>query len=136
MLAFVHQLSTYSDTRVGDSMEAMLTKEVQAGLDAARLAKMRKQSRLRLNVDGQTYPVLRMWKTGFAVLADDTPHLRGLADVYDGPNHMFQCLIVAGAEEGGEMQYEFKRATAVAARAALDFVRADNAPAGYITDAR
>ena len=44
--------------------------------------------------------------------------------------------IIASAEEGGEMQYEFKRATPVAGAAALDFVRRSDAPAGLITDAR
>lgn len=136
MLAFAHQWTTYSYREVGDSMEAMLTKEVQEGLDAARLTRRRKDARLRLDVDGQSYPVLRMWKAGFAVVAQETPHLRGLADVYDGSKHLFQCLIVAGEEEAGEMQYEFKRATAVATAAALDFVRSENAPVGYITDAR
>ena len=117
-------------------MEAVFSKEIQAGLDAARLAGLRKASRLRINVDGNVHPVLRMWKTGFAVAAQDAPHLRGLVDLYDGANHLFQCLIVAGEEETGEMQYEFKRATAVASAAALDFEKAANAPAGLIADRR
>ncbi|MGJ5619991.1 hypothetical protein [Sulfitobacter sp. MF3-043] len=117
-------------------METVFSKEIQAGLDAARLAGLRKSSRLRINVDGQVHPVLRMWKTGFAVAAEDAPHLRGLVDLYDGANHLFQCLIVAGEEEAGEMQYEFKRATAVAQSAALDFEKLANAPAGLITDGR
>ena len=117
-------------------METVFSKEIQAGLDAARLAGLRKASRLRINVDGQVHPVLRMWKTGFAVAAEDAPHLRGLVDLYDGANHLFQCLIVAGEEEAGEMQYEFKRATAVAQSAALDFEKLANAPVGLITDSR
>jgi hypothetical protein len=117
-------------------MEAILSHEIQAGLDAARLQNLRKGSRLRLNVDGRTYPVLRMWKTGFAVVAQETPHLRGFADLYDGAVHLFQCLIVAGDEDGGEMHYAFKRATAVASRPALDFVQAERSPMGYLTDAR
>jgi hypothetical protein len=117
-------------------METVLSKEIQAGLDAARLARLRKSSRLRIDVDGSVHPVLRMWKTGFAIEAENAPHLRGLVDLYDGANHLFQCLIVAADEEAGEMQYEFKRATAVAAAAALDFERAANAPAGLIADGR
>lgn len=117
-------------------METVFSKEIQAGLDAARLANLRKSSRLRLDVDGDVHPVLRMWKTGFAVDATDAPNLRGLVDLYDGANHLFQCLIVAGEEEAGEMQYEFKRATAVANAAALDFVKSANAPAGLIADGR
>lgn len=113
-------------------MDAVLTKEIQAGLDAARLASLRKASRLRINLDGQMYRVLRMWKTGFAVHAEDAPHLRGLVDLYDGANHLFQCLIVTSAQEGDEMQYEFKRATAVADRAALDFEKRTDAPVALI----
>lgn len=117
-------------------METVFSKEIQAGLDAARLASLRKASRLRIDLDGKIHPVLRMWKTGFAVAADDAPHLRGLVDLYDGANHLFQCLIVAGEEEAGEMQYEFKRATAVAHAAALDFEKLAHAPAGLIADSR
>ncbi len=113
-------------------MEAMLSKEIQAGLDAARVQSLRSASRLRLNVDGQIYPVLRMWKTGFSVSAEDAPHLRALVDLYDGANHLFQCLIVASEEEAGEMRFEFKRATAVTKTAALDFERLAHAPAGLI----
>ncbi len=117
-------------------MEAVFSKEIQAGLDAARIAGLRKASRLRINADGDIHPVLRMWKTGFAVAAADAPQLRGLVDLYDGANHMFQCLIVAGDEDAGEMQYEFKRATPVAHAAALDFEKAVNAPEGLIADGR
>lgn len=112
------------------------SKEVQAGLDAARRKDRRKAARLRIEVDGQSYPVLRMWKTGFALEAENAPHLRGLVDLFEGGRQLFQCLIVASAEEDGEMQYEFKRATPVAGAAALDFVRRSDAPAGLITDAR
>ncbi|MFC6639452.1 hypothetical protein GV827_11690 [Sulfitobacter sp. JBTF-M27] len=117
-------------------MEAVLSKEVQAGLDAARLESLRKASRLRVDVDGQLYPVLRLEKTGFTIAAENAPHLRGLVDLYDGANHLFQCLIVASEEEAGEMRYEFKRATAVASAAALDFEKATDAPVALITKAR
>lgn len=117
---------------LGDGMEAELSKEIQAGLDAARLASMRKASRLRIDLDGQIYPVLRLWKTGFSIGAADAPHLRGLVDLYDGAHHLFQCLIVAGDAENGEMLYEFKRATAVTGQAPLDFVRGADAPVALI----
>ncbi|MBM1310008.1 hypothetical protein JQT66_07510 [Sulfitobacter mediterraneus] len=117
-------------------MEIFFSKEVQAGLDAARRDSLRKASRLRIDVNGVIYPVLRMWKTGFAVEAEDAPKLRGLVDLYDGANHLFQCLIIASEEEAGEMRYEFKRATAVASAAALDFEKAADAPVGLISDGR
>lgn len=118
-------------------MEEVFSKEIQEGLDAARTQSLRQASRLRLDVGGMIYPVLRMWKTGFSVAADDAPHLRGLVDVYDGSIHLFQCLIVA-SDQGvpGQMHYEFKRATPVSDHAALDFVRTKNAPAALIADGR
>ena len=113
-------------------MEAVLSKEIQAGLDAARRKSMRKATRLRIDVDGELFPILRMWKTGFSIDIQNAPHLRGLVELYDGSKHLFQCLIVASEEHDGEMHYEFKRATPVAERAALDFVKGANAPVGLI----
>ncbi|WP_299548791.1 hypothetical protein [uncultured Tateyamaria sp.] len=114
-------------------MSTFVPKEVQAGLDSARLQSLKAASRLRLAADGVTYPVLRMWKTGFSMQADAAPHLRGYVDLYDGAIHLFQCLIVASDEEAGEMRYEFKRLTAVAEKPALDFVRAEDAPVALLT---
>ncbi|KIN65293.1 hypothetical protein Z945_334 [Sulfitobacter noctilucae] len=113
-------------------MEEMLSKDVQAGLDAARIHRLRKQSRLRLEVNGRQIAVLGMWKTGFSVAVEDAPTLRGLVDLYDGATHLFQCLIVTAAQEADEMHYVFKRATPVATAAALDFERPTHAPVALI----
>ncbi|MEM8654540.1 MAG: hypothetical protein AAGF36_07315 [Pseudomonadota bacterium] len=112
-------------------MSTFVPKEVQAGLDSARLQSLKAASRLRISADGVTHPVLRMWKTGFS-MASDAPHLRGYVDLYDGAIHLFQCLIVASDDEAGEMRYEFKRLTAVAEKPALDFVRAEDAPVALL----
>ena len=117
-------------------MEAVFSKEIQAGLDRARVESMKKSSLLRVGVDDDVFPVLRMWKTGFAMAAD-APALRGFVDLYDGSLHLFQCLIVNSEDaDTGERQYEFKRATAVAEKPALDFEKSPDAPAGLIEDAR
>ncbi|MGC3938780.1 hypothetical protein ACOTTU_13335 [Roseobacter sp. EG26] len=116
-------------------MEAIFSKEIQAGLDQARLESLKLASRLRVDVGGQIHPILRMWKTGFA-MEPETPALRGFVDVYDGSLHLFQCLIVTSDEEDGERCYEFKRATAVSEGPAVDFEIADDAPVGLIEDAR
>ena len=113
-------------------MEAFLSKEIQAGLDAARRASLRKASRLRIDLNGRLLTVLRLWETGFAVAVEDAPKLRGLVDLYDGAEHLFQCLIIASDEQHGEIHYEFKRATAVSDHAALDFEKRVNAPVGLI----
>lgn len=115
-------------------MTTYVPKAVQEALDAARLGGMKRQSRLRVQVEGRVFPVLRMWKTGFSVEEATAPQLRGLVDLYDGAKHLSQCLIVASEAEGGEMRYEFKRATPAAADAPLDFYRAPDAPIGLITN--
>ena len=112
-------------------MEAVFTKEIQAGLDKARLDAMKKSSRLRVSVDGRAWPVLRMWKTGFALEANVCV-LRGLVDIYDGSRHLFQCLIITSADDAGERRYEFKRATAISEQPAADFEIDAAAPVGLI----
>ncbi|XDA99168.1 hypothetical protein AB1M95_04465 [Sulfitobacter sp. LCG007] len=113
-------------------MEAFLSKEIQAGLDQARIAALRKSSRLRIEHDGRSYPVLKYWKTGFAMEAGSAPGLRGFVDLFDGAKHLFQCLVVASDAEGAERKFEFKRATAIQGGPALDFELADEAPVALI----
>ena len=113
-------------------MEAILSEEVRAGLAAARSASLRKGGRLRLEVNGRRHAILRMWHTGFALDPKEVPQLRGLVDVYDGAIYRMRCLVVAGDEVDGEMQYEFKRATPVSEAPALDFVREAHAPVALI----
>lgn len=105
------------------TMSEFLPKEVREGLREARKLSQRKKSRLRVRVGDQVFTILRYWDEGFALDADDTPHLRGLVDVYDGARHLSQCLIVASEEDEGEMVYEFKRATAAFDQAPLDYER-------------
>lgn len=113
-------------------MSTYLPKDMQESMDAARLAGLRKKSRLRVNVAGETFPVLHLWKTGFSVEAGVVPPLRGLVDLYDGATHLYQCLIVASGEEAGEMRYEFKRSTAVSDSAPLDHAASAERPIALI----
>ncbi len=117
-------------------MLEFLPQDIRDGLVAARRRALRRKSRLHVQLGDAVFPVLRFWQGGLALDADLAPRrLRGLIDVYDGPRHVFQCLIVASAVEGGELVCEFKRATAVADRAALDYVRGEDLPAGYLPPA-
>jgi hypothetical protein len=117
-------------------MLEFLPKEVREGLEAARKRDQKRRSRLRVEVGDAIYPVLRFWQDGFALDADLSPgKLRGLVDVYDGPRHVFQCLIVASSIENGELVCDFKRATAVTGRAPLDFWRREDAPVAYLPKA-
>lgn len=116
-------------------MTTYVPEEVQQGLDKARIGRLKKSSHLRIETPDGYFRILRLWETGFSVASRDAPHLRGLVDVYEGPTHLFQCLIVAANEEAGEMQYEFKRMTAVANRAARDFASEAEPPVALIRNA-
>ncbi|MGR3512436.1 MAG: hypothetical protein ACU0GG_06695 [Paracoccaceae bacterium] len=114
-------------------MLEVLPQDLQDGLEMARKEKLRRKSRMRVKTGNQTFTILRHWDTGFALDAEEAPRLRGLVDVYDGARHMSQCLIVASETDGGEMVYEFKRATPHAEQAPLDYEIAENAPVGLLT---
>lgn len=113
-------------------MSEFLPKEVREGLEQARKQTLRKKSRMKVRVGDQNFTILRYWDDGFALDADDTPHLRGLVDLYDGGRHLSQCLIIASEEEAGEMVFEFKRSTVAADEAPLDYERT-NVPVGLLT---
>ncbi len=112
-------------------MFSFLSKEVREGLERARRSDLVKKSRLRIVVDDQVYPIIRLSEDGFS-LPEDAPHLRGLVDLYEGARHIAQCLIVASSEEEGEMRYEYKRRTEAADRPARDFEVDDQAPVALI----
>ena len=116
-------------------MSDFLSREVRAELDAARRLGLKKRSRLRIVAGGETHAVLRMLADGFTLDAADIVHLRGIVDLYDGARHVSQCLIVASDIEGGELVCTLKWATAVRQAAALDYVRDDHAPVGYLPQA-
>lgn len=109
-----------------------LPEEVQAGLDAARKRALLKSHRLRVQTGEESYRVLRAWEGGFALEAEDAPHLRGLVDLYDGARLVSKCLIVASGEEGGEMRFEYKRTTEATGEQPLDFCRDPEAPVALL----
>ena len=114
-------------------MSDFLPREVREGLEAARKRALRKKTNMRIEVGGQRFHILRYWDEGFALDAEETPHLRGLADLYAGPKFMGQCLIVASAEEAGQMVFEFKRTATAHDSAPVDFARPDDAPVALLT---
>lgn len=113
-------------------MQEFLPQEIRDGLATAKRLELTRKSRLRVQLGEAVFPILRMWDGGIALNADRTPHLRGLIDIYDGANQIFQCLIVASTIEDGELICEFKRSTPVTDKAALDFWRDENLPVGYL----
>lgn len=114
-------------------MSEYLPKEVREGLERARKLALHKRSRMRVRAGEETYRVLRSWPGGFSLDADTAPHIRGLVDMFDGSRHLYQALIVASAEDAGELQFEYKRNTAAVDRPPLDFVRDPDAPVGLIS---
>lgn len=117
-------------------MSTFLPKNVEDELRAAAVANQRRKSRMRVETNGDSYKVLRLWPGGFAVAAQDAPKLRGLVDIYDSGRHMTQALIVASEDEGDEIRYEFKRNTLASDRAPLDFARPVDAPIALLPDGR
>lgn len=102
-------------------MPTFLPKDVLAGLEAARKRDRKRNGRMLVEADGKTYRVISFWEGGFALDAENAPHLRGFVDLYDRGQHLYQCLIIASGEEDDRMIYEFKRLTAIQDRPPQDF---------------
>lgn len=117
-------------------MTHFLPKDLQEQLSAARRRERRKRATRLVHVGNEAFPILDWSESGFAVLAEDAPRLRGLIDIYDGSRHLTQALIVASAEDGDLMRYEFKRNTPATSAAPVDFERdVDMSVSGLLTRA-
>lgn len=113
-------------------MTDYLPESIRAGLDEARRRALRRRSRLCVHAGDEVYPILRFWATGFSLDADQVLALRGMVDIYDGPKHLYNSLIVAADVENGELICTMKRSTPTLDRPPLDYERDDEAPAGYL----
>ena len=113
-------------------MSEYLPKDVREGLLQAHRVGLKKKSRMRVRVGQQDFKILRYWDDGFAMDPDDATRLRGIVDIYDGARMKSRCLIVASSEEGGQMVYEFKRATEAVEGPALDYAKDESAPVAMI----
>ena len=102
-------------------MSTFLSKDVLASLKAAQTTALKKKNRFHVEFNKVRYPVLLLKQGGFCVEADMAPEIRGLVDLYDGDEHLQQCLIVASKEESGVVHFEFKRRTATTTVAPKDF---------------
>lgn len=109
-----------------------LPEAVRQGLEAARLAALRRSSRLCVHSGAHVHRVLRLWEGGLALAASDAAPVRGHVELYDGPRHLSSCLIVLTEEGTGERVYEFKAIIPVAGGPAADFERAEAQPAALI----
>jgi hypothetical protein len=112
-----------------------LPREIMQALHEAEARKAARRTRLRIVSGADSWPVLRRWRGGVALDAAQVSHLRGLVELHEGSRHIATLLIVASEIEGGELICAVKRETRVTDRAALDFVRAPDAPVGYLPPA-
>ena len=113
-------------------MTEYLPEAIRAGLEEARKREQRRRSRLCVHAGEEVYPILRYWDTGFSLDADQVQALRGRVDIYDGPKHLYNSLIIAADVEAGELICTMKRSTPTFDRAPLDYAREDEAPVGYL----
>ena len=114
-------------------MYAFLPDAVREGLEQARKAALKRKDRLSVHDGDATYRIRRFWDGGFALDLEGSEKLRGHVDIYDGPKHLYQCLVMSSVEDGDERVFEFKWATPVATGPAADFVRPEFVPAGLIS---
>ena len=62
-------------------MSTFLSKDVIAGLEAAQKADLRKKSRLRVESNKNSYPVLWLKKSGFCVEVERAPMILSLIHI-------------------------------------------------------
>ncbi|MGJ8622665.1 MAG: hypothetical protein ACSHW1_07795 [Yoonia sp.] len=113
-------------------MYAFLPDAVQQGLEEARKAALKRKDRLSVRDGDNSYRIRRLWDDGFALDLEGSDRLRGHVDIYDGPKHLYQCLVISSVAEDDERVFEFKWLTPVASGPAADFVQPDFVPAGLI----
>ncbi|ABD53284.1 hypothetical protein [Jannaschia sp. CCS1] len=116
-------------------MSEYLPKEIRDQLAAARRQGKRKRATRSVHVGDEAFAIIEMSDHGFALDTETAPRLRGLIDIYDGAQHLYQALIMASSEDGDLMRYDFKRNTATARTAPVDFVQSDTRPAGLLSKA-
>ncbi|MEM8536666.1 MAG: hypothetical protein AAGF56_02270 [Pseudomonadota bacterium] len=115
-------------------MYTFLPDAVRQGLEQARKDALKRKDRLSVRDGDASYRIRRFWEGGFALDLEGTERLRGHVDIFDGPKHLYSCLVFSSVDEDDERIFEFKWATPVAKGPAADFVRPDFVPAGLIEE--
>ncbi|ADO41779.1 hypothetical protein [Ketogulonicigenium vulgare] len=105
-----------------------LPEAVRRGIDDARRADQRRAGRLSIQIDDQVHRILALWDNGLALDASHRAPLRGLVDIFDGPRHLYQCLLVTSREEDGQRIYDFKWIAHVSETRPLDFAQQEETP--------
>lgn len=94
-------------------MDVFLPKGFEPGLARPRMSRPVRAAQLCVAAGGVYYPVLRRWANGFAVRAGEVPELTGVVDLYDGVEHLHQCLITGKDVANGEIVFTVKRSSGV-----------------------
>lgn len=114
-------------------MNDFLPEAVRKGLEDARKAALKLNSKLCVHDGDDVYRIVRMWGDGFALESGVADKLRGRIEVFDGPRHLYQCLVINSETVGNEQVFEFKWIHPVSDHPPLDFVREGFTPAALIT---
>ena len=92
-------------------MDVFLPKGFEPGSGKVRMSRPVRASELCVKAGSMIYPVLRRWAGGFVVSAMDVPVLEGVVDLYDGAEHLHQCLITCCEQDQGEMIFSVKQSS-------------------------
>lgn len=109
-------------------MTGYLPQAVKDELAVAHRQTRRRRARRSVHAGDEAYPILDFSEDGFAVDMADAPNLRGFIDIFEGPRHLYQALIIAAEQEGDLMRYVFKRNTAAVDAAPVDFAQDPHRP--------
>jgi hypothetical protein len=115
-------------------MSEFLPEAVRKGLEDARKAALKLNSRLCVHDGDDVYRILRMWDGGFSLESGGADKLRGRVEIYDGARHLYQCLIVSSEDQGEQRVFDFKWLNPVNDQAPVDFVREGFTPAGFLAN--
>ena len=114
-------------------MDNFLANEVRKGLEQASKRAQLSSNRLCVHAGDQVHRMTQSFENGFSLPSTVGLDLRGLVDVYDGPKHLYQCLIVCAEQVGDAVHYEFKRMTDAHEQPPADFVRVEEAPIALLS---
>ena len=102
-------------------MDIFLPKGFEAGRARQSINRAARAPHLTVEAGGKYYPVLRRWATGFAVMSDEVPVLKGIVSLFDGAQHLGQCLITGSEQAGSEQIFSIKQAAQVDYAAAVEY---------------
>lgn len=102
-------------------MDTFLPKGFEPGLARPQMSRQVRAPQLCVAAGEVYYPVLRRWATGFALQAGAAPELTGVVDIYDGAEHLSQCVITRKDEANGEIVFSVKQGFGVDYAVAPEF---------------